>query len=296
MLLEFASSTFLHELLGCICEELEQKDNTYPLFYGSWDWHSCVHGYWASLWLSQYLEDEQKNEWLIRRIEEGLQQELDMLEKQPSFELPYGRAWLLRLILEFEKQTHTSIVVDHIVISLKEWLNSENHSNVECEYKNPIWVLLQMWDWYQYKNDQEGLTFCQQKAQELLKNPPSLEEDFLARPAFFSCWSLWILLSDKMSQDTAILEQYQRVTKEDIRVVTSIQEVHQLGLNPSRAWGFAVSYRRSQEKRWLHAYRAHLLYSEQLTEKYKRDRYAYRHWVPQFIVYAIWLGGQPRKI
>ena len=31
---------------------LQLRDTAHPLFHGSWDWHSAVHGHWALLkWL-----------------------------------------------------------------------------------------------------------------------------------------------------------------------------------------------------------------------------------------------------
>ena len=79
----------------------------HPIFYGSFDWHSCVHGWWTLLTLGR----------LYPEIEEALAigdlsadtftpqkvgGELAYLERPSSrgFERPYGWAWLLYLHLE----------------------------------------------------------------------------------------------------------------------------------------------------------------------------------------------------
>jgi Protein of unknown function (DUF2891) len=79
----------------------------HPIFFGSFDWHSCVHGWWTLLTLRR----------LFPRIEEApaiaelanasftddkVRSELVYLDRPLSrgFERPYGWAWLLYLHLE----------------------------------------------------------------------------------------------------------------------------------------------------------------------------------------------------
>jgi hypothetical protein len=79
----------------------------HPIFFGSYDWHSCVHGWWTLLTLRR----------LFRRIEnadaiaelagtsftaEKVGVEQAYLDRPTSrgFERPYGWAWLLYLHLE----------------------------------------------------------------------------------------------------------------------------------------------------------------------------------------------------
>ena len=79
----------------------------HPVFYGSFDWHSCVHGYWMLARLYRRfpampaapairtLFDSHLVDGLIGR-------ECDYLERPGSagFERPYGWAWLLKLAAE----------------------------------------------------------------------------------------------------------------------------------------------------------------------------------------------------
>ena len=78
-----------------------------PMFYGSFDWHSAVHGHWA---LARLLH-EFPSASFAGPIERALLQsltpeqvagELAYLERQPGFEMPYGIAWLLLLAAELE--------------------------------------------------------------------------------------------------------------------------------------------------------------------------------------------------
>ena len=83
----------------------------HPIFYGSFDWHSCVHGYWllAALLLREPGIPEASQ---IRALfneaftPEKVAGELAYLGRSASrgFERPYGWAWLLKLQAELLAQ------------------------------------------------------------------------------------------------------------------------------------------------------------------------------------------------
>lgn len=79
----------------------------HPAFYGSFDWHSAVHGHWLLVWVLRHFPDL-SNAGEIRRVlnahltAKNLQTEADYF-RQPGragFERPYGWAWALKLTLE----------------------------------------------------------------------------------------------------------------------------------------------------------------------------------------------------
>ena len=75
----------------------------HPIFFGSFDWHSCVHGWWTLLTLHRLFPDAE-----IASVaddtftDDKVAAELAYLERPLSrgFERPYGWAWLLYLHLE----------------------------------------------------------------------------------------------------------------------------------------------------------------------------------------------------
>jgi Protein of unknown function (DUF2891) len=79
----------------------------HPVFYGSFDWHSCVHGWWTLLTLRRLFPHLPEAE-AIRDLadtsftREKVATELAYLDRPSSrgFERPYGWAWLLQLHLE----------------------------------------------------------------------------------------------------------------------------------------------------------------------------------------------------
>ncbi|MEO7240391.1 MAG: DUF2891 domain-containing protein, partial [Sphingomicrobium sp.] len=79
----------------------------HPIFFGSFDWHSCVHGWWTLLTLRRLFPDIAEARAIAELAEasftpEKVVGELAYLERPLSrgFERPYGIAWLLYLHLE----------------------------------------------------------------------------------------------------------------------------------------------------------------------------------------------------
>jgi hypothetical protein len=77
----------------------------HPAFYGCYDWHSAVHGHWLLVHLLRRFPSLPEAA-AIRKVldahlsDRNLRQETAYLEEHPSFERPYGWAWLLRLAQE----------------------------------------------------------------------------------------------------------------------------------------------------------------------------------------------------
>ncbi|TFU05601.1 DUF2891 domain-containing protein [Polymorphobacter arshaanensis] len=76
----------------------------HPIFYGSFDWHSCVHGYWLLLRLLRLFPDLPEAPAIRARADDvftaaKVAGELAYLARPNSggFERPYGWAWLLAL-------------------------------------------------------------------------------------------------------------------------------------------------------------------------------------------------------
>lgn len=88
-------------------EDLLPPSALHPIFFGSFDWHSCVHGYWLLLRVRRLFPDLDAG----RRIERlankmltpaNVSGELAYLDRAYTggFERPYGWAWLLALHAE----------------------------------------------------------------------------------------------------------------------------------------------------------------------------------------------------
>jgi hypothetical protein len=94
-----------HVLLGD--EDALPPRVLHPVFYGSFDWHSCVHGWWTLLTLRRLFPHMAANSAIAERadttfVADKVAAELAYLDRPQSagFERPYGWAWLLYLHLE----------------------------------------------------------------------------------------------------------------------------------------------------------------------------------------------------
>lgn len=82
----------------------------HPIFHGSFDWHSCVHGWWQVMRLARLFPDMPETAAIYARANEMLVPEKVAVERafldrpmSAGFERPYGWAWLLALHAELER-------------------------------------------------------------------------------------------------------------------------------------------------------------------------------------------------
>ena len=91
-----------HSLAGP--QDVQGPRALHPIFYGSYDWHSCVHGYWLLLHLIERFPELPEAPRIVDVVDEhftehnvaGERAYLDLPHNR-GFERPYGWAWLLAL-------------------------------------------------------------------------------------------------------------------------------------------------------------------------------------------------------
>ena len=88
-------------------EDARPPRHFHPIFYGSFDWHSCVHGWWTLLTLRRLFPNNAEAAAIAELADdsftpEKVAGELAYLDRPTStgFERPYGWSWLLYLHLE----------------------------------------------------------------------------------------------------------------------------------------------------------------------------------------------------
>jgi hypothetical protein len=90
----------------------------HPIFHGSFDWHSCVHGYWMLAALRRRFPDGEAAGRIAALFdamltEEKVAGELAYLQRPSSrgFERPYGWAWLLALAVALAPEPRWSVAL-----------------------------------------------------------------------------------------------------------------------------------------------------------------------------------------
>lgn len=98
-------NVLLHVLSGP--EDARTPSALHPIFYGSFDWHSCVHGWWQLLRLIRRFPDLDLAPAIRARadamfVSEKVTGEIAYFERPGAagFERPYGWAWALALHAE----------------------------------------------------------------------------------------------------------------------------------------------------------------------------------------------------
>ncbi len=94
-------------------EDARTPRDLHPIFFGSFDWHSCVHGWWTLLTLRRMFPDMAEAAAIDELAASSFTKakvatELAYLDRPLSagFERPYGWAWLLALHLEATRHPH----------------------------------------------------------------------------------------------------------------------------------------------------------------------------------------------
>jgi hypothetical protein len=84
--------------------DVRSPRSLHPVFYGCYDWHSAVHGFWLLARCAQAHPGLPRHDEIVRLFDEHftpelMQEEVAYFEAQgrPSFERPYGYAWIFAL-------------------------------------------------------------------------------------------------------------------------------------------------------------------------------------------------------
>ncbi len=293
----------LAELADLVERSIERRDTEHAVFHGAYDWHSAVHAHWALLRLARTSPALSARGLAADRSlsPEGLAVEADALRGSPSFEMPYGRAWFLRLAIEFEDWSRETARADperlrpaasQVAASLLDFYGRRPPDPRSRDYDNASWALLHLHEWFRRSGDADGLARVDRWIDERFAEPPeglsfALDAE---RPDFFSAYGNWVHLLARTRPDVArALLTAGRLDLARLDPVGAAGgEVHRAGVDWSRAWAIRSlaglggeherlegAYARHVEAAWAHHVRA------------RGDYEAYDHWVPQFAVYAL---------
>jgi hypothetical protein len=91
--------------------DVKSPAELHPIFYGSFDWHSCVHGWWTVFTLYRRFAERLPERDRVRALadalftEDNVEAEIAYLAQPESrgFERPYGWAWALMLVAELHR-------------------------------------------------------------------------------------------------------------------------------------------------------------------------------------------------
>jgi len=293
----FDRDSWLIEVGDRIADAVDRRDSQHAVFHGCYDWHSAVHGHWALLRIAHVTgENRFAERSTFDFLRDKLAAEAKLLRDRPRFEMPYGRAWFLRLAIEHARvirDARLRRMADEIAASLVAYYTTVAPSPKTREYSCDAWALVQLAG-YAATIDDRDLAATVQRHVELrfldAGGVPGFELD-RTRPDFFSPRAAWLYLL-ATTQPTATLTRALADAALDDQVLAPIDPIqpvaHHFGINWSRAWMLhRLALLHPDEVLYRRAYDAHVEVGLRDHERGVGDYLAYDHWVPQFAVYAL---------
>lgn len=293
---------------------IDSPKNLHPVFYGCFDWHSSVHGYWllANV-MNKFPESDLAKEIIIlfdkKFTEENVAKELAYFEPklEKSFERTYGWAWFLKLYSELavshlnydHKWTENlAPLKNYILEAYKSFLPKLVYPIRVGEHTNTAFGLSLALDFDYVADDFDFVELINQRSKDYFLNDKNCPLNW--EPSGFDFISPCLQEAELMSKvlspeefEKWIKEFLPQIFKKDFTLVpgkvldrTDGKLVHLDGLNFSRARCFYVlakSFPKYSAK-FIALGDAHINASMQYVVG---SDYMGGHWLATFLVYAL---------
>jgi hypothetical protein len=292
-----ARAEIARDLVETILTSVTRRDTSHDIFHGCIDWHSAVHGVWALVAYGRMTGDTSCDlllEELLRP--ERLAAERALLHGNPDFEMPYGRAWFLRLAREHALYTgdrKLQPMAGEVLASMLAYYGARRPDPRRGSYPGDSWALINMLDYAAWCGD----AMAEATVRGLV------EADFLDHGGgcdyaletghFMAVATNWAWLVSKVlpREDFLRWEQQFFAPGGLPEPIASPANWHHHGLNFSRAWGlWALGAARAPDdakEAYLEAYVAHFRATYDTPALWRGSYKGVGHWVPQFGMLAL---------
>lgn len=300
-------------------EDLLAPEQLHPAFFGSYDWHSCVHMHWTlvRLWtLAPGLAARSQIEAQLdaRLTRERVAGELRYFAPRASFERPYGWGWLLALHAALVRTARAAPqatawrdavapLADLLATRCIDFLPRSAYPVRAGTHGNTAFAFVLMLDWAVLTQHPALRSAIVERAQRWYgrdrRYPAHFEpggDDFLSGGL---CEALlmqrvldacdWVDWWEAFAPDAASLATW--LTPVQVSDATGPKIVHLHGLNLSRAWCWrtlAPHLPTALQPAALAAVDAHLAVS---LDAATAGHYVGTHWLASFALLALGLGG-----
>lgn len=279
------------DLVGPAVACFQRLDTEHAVFKGCIDWHSAAHGAWAILAYTRATGDRQYLPLVQSRLtEDGIRRELEFLRRNPEFEMPYGRAWFLRLAIEHRRIFGESVVQEMArSVSdslLQHYLVNPPDPNTQ-EYDNSAWALINLLDYATETRDEQKIDHVRKMvAARFMQNGSSCSAQRESR-GFMAVCANWAWLVSKVQPRPAFLKWYE-AWKPNLRSYQPIvpRNAHEYGLNFSRAWGLWEVAQVTGDRELVASFARHFSATYDHPDHYRGDYRTVAHWVAQFGMFA----------
>lgn len=270
-----------------------RHDTDHPAFHGCVDWHSSVHGVWA-LVDYQLMTGDDRHRALVDETLDGqaLARELADIKARPGFEMPYGRAWFLRLASDYKRaggDTRLDALASEIVASFLDRYAERAPNPTAPEYSSDAWALVNLVDYARKTGDAELEATVSELARAHFMAPGETCPLTAEEKGFIAVCATWAWLVSKVAapdEFAAWLAGWDPGIA-DLAPVESFASAHDYGRNFSRAWALHDLYAATGDERFLTAYVAHVEAGYRDPARWRGGYMTVAHWVAQFGMLAL---------
>lgn len=282
-----------NDLGQAIATCVSRTDTNHHAFNGCIDWHSSVHGVWA---LNAIMRATGRDEYrpLVEDAlaPEKLALEREYLRERPRFEMPYGRAWFLRLAIDHGKLTGSAALLpmaDAMLGTLIAFYRQRPPYPLSGSYNSASWAYINMLDYARFTADDEA-------EREILASinahfpfgEISCSYDLEHGHFMAVCTNLAMLAARIMTPEEFRAWAGGFFAKSGLpEPVTDPVNWHHYGLNFSRAWGLWDIYVSTGDPAFADAYARHFRASFDNPENWRGSYRGVGHWVAQFGMFAL---------
>jgi len=296
-------------------DDVQSPRDLHPVFFGSFDWHSCVHGWWTLLTLYR-LHPDMAEAARIEALADALftdgsiAVEVAYLARPESrgFERPYGWGWLLMLAAELNRHESgagrrwaraLTPLAGAFAQRFRDFLPLASYPVRVGTHYNTAFALVLAQDYARQVGDAGLAALCEGKAidwhagdagcqawepsQDEFLSPALMEAELMRRvlaPAAFADWFARFLPEMAVGRPETLFTPAQVSDRSDGKIA------HLDGLNLSRAWcwrGIGSALEGEARTRAFAAADAHLAVAlPQVTGDYMGE-----HWLASFALLAL---------
>jgi len=272
-----------------------RHDTDHPAFKGCVDWHSSVHRVWALVAYQRATGDSQYAALVASILDrQALAREREHLKQSVMFEMPYGRAWFLRLAIEHHKLTGADDLLpfaDDVAASMRDYyrFRARRIDRFSGAYSSDSWALINLIDYARHRHladlEADVTGWIEQNFVEVGPKCPLVAE----RGEFMAVCTNWAALVARVldrADYAAWLDRFIAVNALPVPVAQADAD-HEFGLNFSRAWGLWDMYDKSGRADVAKAYAAHFDHGFAPDTNWRGSYMAVGHWVAQFGMFAL---------
>lgn len=276
-----------------IAECVARHDTEHPAFHGCIDWHSAVHGTWALIAYARATGDTRYDALIAATLDPAaLAAEQQYLAAHPGFEMPYGRAWFLRLALEHHQRDGSELLrpmADAVARSLVEHYRAEPPMIESAAYRSASWALINLYDYGVERGDPVLVAFVEQQVRAHFMTGVERCRGPEAEPEFMAVCSnaLWLVAKVLPAKEFALWSKPYLWLALELVPVERPRRAHEFGKGFSRAWGLLGLYRATGDARFAQLYARHFLATYRDPRHWAGDYGSVAHWVAQFGLFAL---------